>query len=73
MVKSLRFRPAKCSRFLSVAVTKHPDQKQLEEKRIYLALTTLSLSITEGSQGRNSSRNQEVGTIEECSLSGFLS
>lgn len=55
---------SKWSSFLSVAVVKYLCQKQHEEERVYLTFTTLSLSISEGSQGGNSNRNLEVGTME---------
>lgn len=38
---------------VSVAMVKHQDQKEVGEERTYLAHTSTSLSITEGSQDRN--------------------
>ena len=42
---------------VTTAVMKHHDQKQLREERIYLAYSSTSLFITEGSQDRNSHRS----------------
>ena len=41
---------------VAIAVMTHHDQKLLEEERVYLDYTSVSLFITEGSQGRNSHR-----------------
>jgi hypothetical protein len=52
----------------------HQDQKQLRDKRVYLAYTSTSYSNNERSQGSNSKlgRNPEAGTdvetMKECSL-----
>lgn len=40
--------------FLSVAVLRHPDQRQFRGRKVYLAYRTRSQSIIEGSQGRKS-------------------
>lgn len=48
-----------CSTFLYVAI-KHSNPKQLKEDRIYLASTSRSWCINEGSQGRSSS-----GTLKQ--------
>jgi hypothetical protein len=41
---------------VSIASTKHHDQKSVGKERVYLAYTSRSQSITGGSQDRNSSR-----------------
>ena len=44
---------------VTLAVTKHHGQKQLREERVYLAYTSTSQSITEGSQEKpKHSKNQ---------------
>lgn len=43
-----------CSSFLSVAMVKCCDQKQLREEKVYLACTSRSQSIIERRQGKNS-------------------
>jgi hypothetical protein len=44
---------------------KYHGQKQFE-KRVYLAFSSITQSITEGSQGRDSSRNLETGMETEA-------
>lgn len=46
-----------CSNFLSAAVTKHSDQKQSRERRIYSACMYRSQTISKGRQGRHSIKN----------------
>jgi len=41
---------------ITIAAMKHQDQKQVEDKSVYLVHTSTPQSITEGSQDRNSSR-----------------
>lgn len=43
--------------FLSVAVLRHPDQRQFRGRKVYLAYRTRSQSIIEGSQARNLRHN----------------
>lgn len=56
---------------LSTALSKHRGSKQRGEERVYLAFSSRSQSVTEGSQGRNSgktwSRNR-VGMVLPGSL-----
>lgn len=46
-----------CSSLLSIAVMRYSDQKQLEEKGIYLTYTSWSQPIFEGWQKQNPERN----------------
>lgn len=41
-----------------IAVTKHHDQKQPREERVYVAYPLTSLTIIEGSQHRNSEQER---------------
>lgn len=50
---------------LPIAVIKTTLKSNME-RRAYLAHISLSQSVTEGSQGRDSSRNLEMGTTRKA-------
>lgn len=66
-----------CSNFLSAAVTKHSDQKQSRERRMYLTCVYRSQTITKGCQGRHSNKNlkQKLGgtSFAGCLMGSCLS
>ena len=59
---------------IAIAVVKQYGQMQVGEARVYLAYVPISLSITEGSQDRNSNQGRILGTgadakaMEGCCL-----
>lgn len=62
---------SQCSSLLPVTVT-HTHQKQLGEKKVYLAFTSMSQSIIKGSQDRNAIK-LEARTMEESCLLAVVS
>jgi hypothetical protein len=54
------------SYFAFCCYDKHHDQRHLGQERVYMGYPSTSLSIIEGSQYRNSSRDLE--TMEDCCL-----
>lgn len=56
---------------LPIAVIKTTLKSNME-RRVYLAHISLSQSVTEGSQGRDSSRNLEMGAAQETTEEGCL-
>lgn len=54
---------------VSIAMMKHPDQKQLEEERVSLGLHfSIRKSGQELKQGRNLKAGTDVEAMEECCL-----
>lgn len=62
---------SRCFSLLPIAVIKTTLKSNLE-RRVYLAHIFMSQSVTEGSQGRESSRNLEMGTEQETTKEGCL-
>jgi hypothetical protein len=49
---------------VTIAVMKYCDQKQVGEERVYLAYTSTSYFITEGSRGRNLEAGADAEAME---------
>jgi hypothetical protein len=58
--------------FISAAVIKHSDQKQLGKERVCLAYVSRSQSITERSWGMNSKQKPRNNNHEEILLAGLI-